>query len=308
MNQPQSPLNPPELSICIVSFQTRDLLRDCLQSIAENTQRSYEVIVVDNGSQDGTQEMLVQWSQERPNLTLVQNQENLGYTYPMNQGLRRARGRFLFQLNPDTLILPGALDSLAAFLEANPQAGICGPKVLNRDGTLQKPCRRGEPRPLAMIAYFSGLAKRFPHSQRLNEYLMSYKDEDETHPVAGVSGSCMCIRRAVVEQIGYLDEAFFAYQEDADYCRRARQAGWQVIYFPQAQIVHFGGMGGTRNQPYRSIIAWHRSYYIYYRKHLAGDYFFLFNGLYYLAMAAKLLLALAVNFLRKDKRASTRRP
>jgi len=133
-------------------------------------------------------------------------------------------------------------------------------------------------------------------------------DENETHPVAGVSGSCMLVRREVVHSIGYLDEQFFAYQEDADYCFQARQAGWQVFYYPQAQIIHYGGMGGSRVQPYRSILEWHRSYFLYYRKNLARDYFFLLNWFYYLAMGAKLLFSLGMNFVRKEKFAGSRKP
>jgi GT2 family glycosyltransferase len=137
---------------------------------------------------------------------------------------------------------------------------------------------------------------------------MNYMDEDQTHLVAGVSGSCMLIRRAVIDQIGYLDDRFFAYQEDADFCLRARQSGWQIYYVPAAQIVHFGGYGGSRVQPYRSIYEWHKSYFLYFRKNLAHKYFFLFNWLYYLAMAFKLILALTVNFIRAEKFAGSRKP
>lgn len=298
-------MNQVDLSICIVTFNACNLLRECLGSLYAQTQRSLEVIVVDNGSQDGVQDML---RQEFPGVQLVQNQENAGYTRPMNQALRQAQGRWLVQLNPDTLVLAGAFDRLVEYMEAHPEVGICGPKVLNRDGTLQKPCRRGEPRPWAVISYFSGLAARFPHSKFFGGYLLNYLDEDQTSPVDGVAGSCMLIRRAVVEQIGYLDEQFFAYQEDADYCARARAAGWQVVYMPQAQITHYGGMGGSRVQPYRSIVEWHRSYYLYYRKHLAKDYFFLLNWLYYLAMAFKLGASLLVNLTRKEKIAGSRKP
>lgn len=262
------------------------------------------MIVVDNGSKDGVAEML---QEEFPAVQFFENESNAGYTRPMNQALQAGVGRYLLQLNPDTLILPGAIDLLVRFLEENPVVGICGPKVLNKDGTLQKSCRRGEPRPLAVISYFTGLSRLFPRSKRFGGYLMSYMGEDETHAVAGLSGSCMLIRRQVVDQIGYLDERFFAYQEDADYCFRARQAGWQVYYVPGAQIIHFGGQGGSRVQPYRSIIEWHKSYFRYYRKHLAKDYFFLFNGLYYAAMGIKLGLALLVNFLRREKFAGPRR-
>lgn len=294
-----------DLSVCVVTYQACEYLRACLRSLYDNTHRYlFEVIVVDNGSSDGVGEIL---ADEFPTARLIQNQRNEGYTAPMNQALRAGRGRFLLQLNPDTIVLPEALDKLVAFLETQPEAGICGPKVLNKDRTLQLPCRRGEARPLAVIAYFSGLSRLFPNSRRLNGYLLTYLDENQTSEVAGVSGSCMLIRRQVVEQIGYLDERFFAYQEDADYCSRARQAGWKVFYYPGAEIIHFGGQGGSRVEPYRAIVAWHRSYWLYYRKHLARDYFFLFNWFYYFLMLVKLILTLGVNFVRREKYVSARR-
>jgi GT2 family glycosyltransferase len=117
----------------------------------------------------------------------------------------------------------------------------------------------------------------------------------------------MVIRREVIEQIGYLDEVYFAYQEDADFCSRARTAGWQVYYYPPAQIIHYGGRGGSRVEPYKSIVEWHRSYWIYYRKHLAKDYFFLFNWFYYLLIGLKLGFALLANSLRKNKYAGPKR-
>jgi GT2 family glycosyltransferase len=294
-----------DLSVCIVTYKACDYLRDCLRSLYEHTRSlDLEVIVVDNGSRDGVAEML---RAEYPQVQFIENERNEGYTRPMNQSLRAGTGRYLLQLNPDTLVQPAALERLVQFLEDHPGVGVCGPKVLNKDGTLQMACRRGEPRPLAVISYFTGLSRLFPRSKRLGEYLMTYMDEDETHPVASLSGSCMLIRREVVDQIGYLDERFFAYQEDADFCFRTRQAGWQVFYVPAAQIVHFGGQGGSRVHPYRSIVEWHKSYYRYYRKHLARDYFFLFNGLYYLAMGVKLGYTLLVNFFRREKYAGPRR-
>lgn len=301
----------PDISICIVTYQVKDLLRTCLRSIYENTNRdslqpcTFEIVITDNASTDGTVEML---RLEFPDVQIILNEKNLGYTAPMNQALRRGQGRYLLQLNPDTVVLPGALDRLVHYLDNHPEAGICGPKVLNPDGSLQKPCRRGDSRPWAVISYFSGLARLFPKSRLFGEYLMSYMDEEETHRVAGVSGSCMLIRRAVVEQIGYLDELFFAYQEDADFCYRARQAGWLVMYYPKAQIIHYGGQGGSRVEPYRSIYQWHRSYFLYYQKTFAREYFFLFNWLYYLAMLLKLGFALLANAFRRGKFAPRRQP
>ncbi len=295
----------PQISVCIVTYHAKDLLRDCLISLTENTQRNYEIIIVDNGSEDGIEKML---TDQFPEAIFLINKKNLGYTIPMNQALKLARGKYFLQLNPDTIIFPKALDELSSFMDQHPEVGICGPKVLNRDRTLQKSCRRGEPTPWAVLTYFLGLSNLFPKSKRFGNYQMSFMDENDTHPVAGVSGSCMMIRQEVIKQIGYLDERFFAYQEDADYCRRARDAGWQVYYFPKAQIIHFGGLGGSQIEPYRSIVAWHKAYYHYYRKHLAGDYCFLFNYFYYSLMFFKLIVSLVVNFFRREKMVSTHRP
>ncbi len=287
-----------QLSICIVSFNTKSYLHDCLYSIVENIHIPHEVIVVDNGSTDGTAEML---TAEFPQVRFFPGSTNEGFSRPMNRALRAAQGEYLVLLNPDTVVLEKAFDQLVAFMEAHPEVGICGPKVLNPDGTLQGPCRRGESRPWAVISYFLGLYRLFPRSKRFGGYLLNYLDEDEIAEVGGVSGSCMMIRRAVIEDIGYLDERFFAYQEDADYCFRARQAGWKVYYVPTARIIHYGGQGGSHAAPWRAIIEWHRSYWLYYRKNLARDYFFLFNWVYYSLMLLKLCFTLATNLFRHKK-------
>jgi len=295
-----------DISICIVSFHARDLLRKCLRSIYGTVDSlSFEIIVVDNHSEDGTLEML---KNEFPDVRLLVNDHNTGYTRPNNQAIRESGGRYIVLLNPDTLVKPNAIAELFGFLETHPQVGIVGPKVLNRDGTLQKQCRRSEARPWDSFCYFSGLSRLFPHDRRFAGYLMTYLDENLTHEAEAVSGSCMMIRRQVIEQIGYQDENFFAYQEDTDYCRRARLADWKVFYDPSAQIIHYGGEGGSNVQPFRSIIEWHRSYYLYYRKHFAKDYLFVFNAIYYFGMLVKLGLSLFVNLFRKKKVVGTRKP
>ena len=295
-----------EVSICIVTYHARDFLRDCLRSIYGTAGSiSFEIIVVDNHSEDGTVEML---RSEFPNVHLLVNNENTGYTRPNNQAMRISQGRYLLIINPDTLVEPNTIPELAGFLDAHPEVGIVGPKVLNRDGTLQKQCRRSEARPWDAFCYFSGLSRLFPHDKRFAGYLMTYLSEDIVHEAEAVSGSCMLIRRNVVEQIGYQDEDFFAYQEDTDFCRRARLAGWKVFYDPAAQIVHFAGEGGSGVQPFRSIIEWHRSYYLYYRKHFARDYWFVFNAIYYFGMLIKLGVSLLANLFRRKKIVGTRKP
>jgi GT2 family glycosyltransferase len=317
------------LSICITTLNACDYLQNCLHSIVEQSEYlqladgvsnldfpssahletalnklSFELIIVDNASDDGTVEML---QREYPDIKLILNGKNDGFARPMNQAMRASLGEFFLILNPDTIILPGALNELIAYMVSHPDAGVCGPKVLNRDGSLQKACRRGVSRPWAAFSYFSGLSALFPKSKFFGGYLLNYLDENTTHEVDGVSGSCMLIRRKVAEQVGYFDERFFAYQEDADFCFQAKKAGWKVVYNPQAQIIHYGGQGGSREQPYRAIYEWHRSYFLYYRKNLAKDYFFIFNWIYYLLMGLKLTLSIIANALRRDKFAGPRR-
>ncbi len=294
-----------DISVCIVTLNARDYLRDCLDSIESSASNlKVEVIVVDNHSSDGTLEML---EKEFDWVKVIKNEANEGFARPTNKALRLAKGRYYLLLNPDTLVLDDALQVLSNFLEAHPEIGVCGPKALNRDGTMQKACRRGVSRPWAVFTYFSGLSTIFPHSKLLGGYLLNYIDEDAIHEVDGVSGSCMLIRREVTEAIGFLDERYFAYQEDADFCFRAKKAGWKVYYCPEAKITHFGGLGGSRVFPYRSVYEWHRSYFLYYRKNLASDYFFLFNWFYYLAMGLKLLISLVINLLRTEKFAGPKR-
>lgn len=318
-----------DLSICIVTLNASDYLRNCLrsiceqssllnwvgadiatpeqpveQSISDQARWNIELIIVDNGSSDDTITML---NREFPAVRLIHNDRNEGFAHPINQALHASQGQYMLLLNPDTIVLPGALNTLVQYQESHPEVGICGPKVLNRDGTLQKACRRGVSRPWAAFSYFSGLSKLFPHSKFFGGYLLNFLDENETNEVDGISGSCMLIRRQMLQQIGYLDERFFAYQEDADYCFQAKKAGWKIVYLPTAQIIHFGGQGGSRVQAYRSIFEWHRSYYLYYRKNLARDYIFLFNWFYYFLMGVKLSVALIANAFRTDKFAGPRR-
>ncbi|MEL7627226.1 MAG: glycosyltransferase family 2 protein [Anaerolineaceae bacterium] len=285
-----------ELSICILALNSRDYLRECLKSIRQYPpEGEYEIFVADNGSSDGTAAMLYE---EFPEVQVLFINENLGFTKPNNQMLHLAKGDFLLLLNPDTLLTEDCFNPQIEYLRANPEVGISIPKVLNADGTFQRQSRRGDANPAEVFGYILKLGKIFPKSKKLNGYLLSWLPEDEIAEVKAVSGSCMFIRRETWEQVGDFDEKFFAYQEDSDYCMRARRKGWKVMYVPITRIFHFGGLGGSKDQPVNTIIQWHRSYYLYYRKHFAKDHFFLFNWFFYLLMLLKLGIALLVQLFR----------
>ncbi|MBM3180640.1 MAG: glycosyltransferase family 2 protein [Chloroflexi bacterium] len=295
-----------DLGVCLLTRSSRDVILDCLTSLFEQTKDlGMDVVVVDNDSRDGTvEEVRLRF----PTVKLILNSENAGYSRGVNQGLRTLDARYYVLLNPDAVILDRALERLAHFMDENPQAGICGPRVLNRDGSLQYQCRRGEARPGEVFSYFLGLDRLFPNDPRFNGYLLRHLDNEAVNEVKAVSGSCMLVRRAVIEGIGYLDERYFAYQEDTDYCFQARKAGWGVYYVPTAQIVHLGGRGGSGVNPYFGIYQWHRSYYLYYRKNLARDYPFWFHPFYYFVMFVKMVLNLAAVFFSRKKIVGTRKP
>lgn len=295
-----------DLGVCIVTRSSKGIILDCLTSLYEQTQGlQLDVVVVDNDSHDGTVDEV---REKFPNVKLILNSENFGYSKAVNQGLNILDSKYYVLLNPDAIILDRALPHLINFMEDTPQAGICVPKVMNSDGTIQLQCRRGEARPGEVFAYFLGLANRYPHDTRFTGYLLNHLDNEKVNEVKAVSGSCMMIRRAVIDQIGYLDERYFAYQEDTDYCFHARKVGWKVYYVPLAQVVHLGGRGGSSVNPYFGVYQWHRSYYLYYRKNLAKDYPFWFHPFYYFAMLAKLILNLAVVAFSRDKVVGTRKP
>ena len=288
-----------ETSICIVTFNACERLQECLRSLEQYPPGGeYEIIVVDNASSDNTLALL---ANEFPQVRVIQNTKNEGFTKPLNQALSAASGKYLVSLNPDTLLTQDLFNPLQGFMVEHPEAGIITPKVLNQDGTLQLQCRRGEAHPLEVFGYFLHLDRLFPRNKILGGYLMRWLPEDEIAEVPAVSGSCMLIRRNVIEQVGLFDERFFAFQEDADLCFQARKAGWKVFYVPMSSVVHFGGEGGSAVMPYYGVYQWHRSYYLYYKKNLAKDHFFLFNWFYYGLMTLKFAWAMIVTFFRKKK-------
>jgi len=277
-----------KVSVCIVTLNASKYLHHCLTLLEQSQGAEIEqIIVVDNRSNDNTVKMI---HEKHSSVTLIQNNRNEGYTIPMNRAMKEADGEYLLILNPDAFVKPKAVAALANFLDLYPEVGIAGPKVLNVDGTFQKSCRRGVARPWNVISYFTGLAARFPDNSKYTGYHLSHLDENILNEVDGVSGSCMMIRRNLIDKIDCFDERFFAYQEDSDYCFRAKAAGWKIYYVPEAEVIHDAGRGGSAAYKYRSLFEWHRSYYLLYKKHFSADYFPLVNGLFYSAMLGKLLM------------------
>ncbi len=296
-----------DISFCVVSYNSAEMIKKSLDTLfSSDLQRlTCEVIVVDNASADDSVSILTQYF---PTIQLITNSENLGYTKAMNMCFARAVGKYVVQLNPDTLTQEKTFIKLFDWMENHPDVGICTPKVLNRDGTLQKQCRRSFARPWDVLTYFLYLDRIFPKSKLFGRYLLTYRSDNEIYDVDAVSGSCMFIRREVLEDVGLLDERYFSYQEDADFCFRTKKSGWRIVYYPESEILHWGGRGGSRYQPYRAIYEWHKSYFLYYQKNLAKDYFFLINWFMYFAMMVKLGFSLVRALFSKDKIVGTKKP
>ena len=286
-----------DISFCIVSLNSVKLLKKCLDSIPCSVKGySYEVIVADNYSYDDTVSILRRFY---PEVRLITNNRNIGYTKAMNKILKLSRGNFKVVLNPDSKLMECSISKMVDFMRNNSMVGVVGPKVVDSYGQFQMSCRRGLARPGAVFSYFFGLAKIFPKNEKFTGYHLNHLNEDEINQVSGISGSCMLINGKLIEKIGYFDEIFTIYQEDSDFCLRTLNNGWRVFYFPKSKVMHIGGHGGSSSYPYRMILEWHRSYIRFYFKHFSKEYSTIFNSIYLIIMVIKLLLTEIITLLRK---------
>lgn len=248
-----------DVSVCLVTRGQRDELFNCLTSLKQATsQIEYEVIVVDMGSVDGTLEML---AAEFPDAKLIRLRTDQGFTVPMNMALKSATGDYLLLLNPASVIHQDLLENLLAFIDVYPEAGICTPKVLDQRGNLRRDCRRSAGAPADVLAEVSGLATLFPKHDVLGRRCLRFLPLNEICEVEAVSRDCMLLRRELLDEVGYLDEAFSGAESDSDYCFRARDAGWEVYYVPAASMVC------TQDRPFDP-----EPFLRYYNKNLAALY------------------------------------
>ena len=239
----------PDLSVIIVNWNVRALLRRCLHSIlARPHPCSLEVIVVDNGSTDGSAEMV---RTEFPQAHLIANPDNRGFTAANNQGLTVARGRYVLLLNPDTEVVGDALETMVTFADAHSDVGVVGPQLLNPDGTVQSSRRRFPS--LATALFESTWLQPYAPHRLLARYYVLDRPDDEVQDVDWVTGAALMARREAVEQVGPLDEGFFMYSEELDWCRRFRAAGWRVVYLPTARVIHHEGKSSEQVLPARHI-------------------------------------------------------
>ena len=263
-----------DLSVVIVSWNVRDLLRHCLQSVIIGAQLGpeedafrigdweVEILVVDNASTDGSAEMV---RDEFPQIHLLANNENRGFTAANNQGLALSRGRYLLLLNPDTEVVGDALTRMLCYAEANKEVGALGPRLLNPDGSTQSSRRRFPTLATALVE--STVVQEWWQDNRiLRQYYMADTADDAIQRVDWVVGACLMVRRQAFEQVGGLDEGYFMYSEELDWCRRIKAAGWDIAYLPTAAIIHHEGKSSEQVVPARHIY-FQSSKVRYFRKH-----------------------------------------
>ena len=263
-----------DLSIVIVSWNVRDLLRRCLQSVVTEARPSpddgvfcigdweVEILLVDNASTDGSSEMV---RDEFPQIQLIANDENRGFTAANNQGLALSQGRHLLLLNPDTEIVGDALETMIDYAQANGEVGALGPRLLNTDGSPQSSRRRFPTYSTALIES-TVVQEWWDDNHILSRYYMADTPEDAIQTVDWVVGACLLVRRQAYEQVGGLDEGFFMYSEELDWCRRIKNAGWEIVYLPTATIIHHEGRSSEQVVPARHIY-FQSSKVRYFRKH-----------------------------------------
>ncbi len=253
-----------DVSVVMVNYNTLGLLRDSLGSLyRKHPNVSFEVWVVDNGSGDGSGQMV----RERfPQVNLIQNRTNLGFAKAANKAIRKSRGEYVLLLNPDTSVLPNAIEELVKFMDGHPEAGAAGAKLLYPDGTLQPTCRAFPRYSLLFFGRESLLTKLFPENRFSRRYLLRDLDYSRIQEVDFVAGAAMIVRRGILDEVGLFDEDFFLFAEDTDLCYRIKKKGWKVYFVPQALIVHHLGASMKREKG-KAIVQHNKSFYRFLCKH-----------------------------------------
>jgi N-acetylglucosaminyl-diphospho-decaprenol L-rhamnosyltransferase len=286
----------PDLDVVVVSHGAEELLRRCLRSLREHPASGpMRVTVVDSGSPDATPEMV---AREFPEVRLVRR-DNIGFSAANNVVLRESDAGAVLLLNPDTEVYAGTLDAALARLRADQRIGMVGVKLVTETGELDHACKRSFPTPLAALAHFTGIGRREGAAGALSQYRATHLGDDEPGEVDAVNGAFMLCRAAAAREVGPLDEGYWLYMEDLDWCRRFWEAGWKVFYEPAGVALHVkGGSSAGRRAP-RQEIAFHRGMARFYRRFDAPAHNPLVNAVVYAGIGAKLAVSLAITAAKR---------
>lgn len=267
-----------DLTLIILSYNTQFWLKKTLETLKENyldhSKYKIETVVVDNGSTDGSIEMVkhdFKW------VKLIETGENLGFAGGNNVALKEVESRYAMLLNSDLEFKEDSnFDILIEYMDKHPDVGVISPRVEFVNGRIDPASHRGEPTLWASLTYFMGLEKLFPHSKLFGQYHEYYKDLHSHHLVDAVTGAAILVRKKAMDKVGYLDERFFMYAEDLDWCKRFRDAGWKVVYHPEAKVIHHKYKSGIKSSSKKLAKTTNRYFYDtmlqYYDKHYADKY------------------------------------
>lgn len=289
-----------DVSIIIVNWNTRDILRECLASIYLQTEGiSYEIIVIDNASSDSSAEMV---KREFSQVLLLENQENRGFAAANNQGMKIARGRYFLLLNPDTIVLDRAIPKTVTFAEKNPGVAVVGCQVWLNEDEIQQTCF-SFPSLAGIIFQEIGLRRLFPKSHLFGKANYGWWDRKSQMDVDVVSGMYMLVRREAIEQIGYMDEDYFVYAEETDWCFRFRKAGWRCIFTPLARIIHLdGGSKSTEQISVKMFVQHQKSLLIFFRKNRRSREWVAVKIIFIGTMLLKLIFFSCIFLIKKTER------
>lgn len=284
-----------DLSIIISNYNNFGLLRKTIISLKHYISTlKYEIILIDDTSTDSS---VIDIKKEFPNYLLKVNKKNLGYSKSYNIGTKIAKGRYILHLNSDIVFIgKQKLDYLVKFMDDNSKIGITGCKILKPDGRLDLPCKRAFPTISNIFWQTIGLNNLFPKNRLFGKYYLSYLNENEIQPVDCLMGAFMLIRKNVFKQIGLLDEQFFIYGEDIDFCYRTKKAGWQIYYNPKLIIQHHHG-GTTNKSRFKHILKFHHAMFLYYKKHLAAKNYPIVNVFVYWGITARTIGNFVLDFI-----------
>lgn len=284
-----------KLSIIIVNWNTEDLLRQLLTMVYRYVMGfDYEVIVVDNHSVDGSVAML---KKEFPQVRLIANDDNLGFAKANNQGMVVASGGYLMLLNSDIILNDNSIGTLVNFLDTHLDVTMVGPRLLNKDGTFQHACRRNLPNPINSFFHVFGFTKIFKHSKLISDYKRQHDDPNATGPTEAISGAAMMFRREFYESCGGLDENFFFYGEDIDFCKRVHDSGGKIVYVSDAKIIHLGGES-TKKRRRSALSNFYDAMWRYYRKHFYCQHNLVLNSLVWVGIKLRLGIAIVINYFK----------
>lgn len=287
----------PRVSIVIVSYNCLGTLTECLQSLeAGQDELPAEVVVVDNASSDGTVGGI---ARRFPWVRIISNHTNVGFAHALNQGLASANGPALLALNPDTIVPPGTIGKALDELQRHPDVGMLGVKLVRPDGTFDHACKRGFPTISSALYYFIGLSRLRPRSPRFASYTAGELGENEVGTVDAINGAFMLVKEEAVADVGVLDERYWLYAEDIDWCHRFWEKGWKVLYWPAVEVVHRKGGSSGDIRSWTLNRAFHRSMWLFYSKHVAPDHPRAVSGLVWLGVWAKFASSALANAFRR---------